>query len=171
MEGELYMIDKVIDPDAEMTKEYAEKFNKKDIIEQLKLDKVTINMNNQKFTISDKDSILKEIIYFDTVYPREKELQSTIDSNRDKARTKLEAMKVRVINATSVADSGNSEYPQFYCFSLINEPLYQNTLEDVYQSTLKESYKFTQMVGLLREKDKQNSESTTTNDFSNVHDH
>ena len=33
MEGELYMIDKVIDPDAEMTKEYAEKFNKKDIIE------------------------------------------------------------------------------------------------------------------------------------------
>ena len=74
MEGELYMIDKVKDPDMEQIKEYKQNYNKQGLEQELKFDKVTINMNYQKFSISDRDSILKEIIYLDSVYPREKEL-------------------------------------------------------------------------------------------------
>jgi len=45
MEGELYMLDKVKDLDDDKTKEYSEKYNKKNIDEELKFEKVTINMN------------------------------------------------------------------------------------------------------------------------------
>lgn len=36
------------------------------------MEKIILNMNSNKFTIRDRDSVLKEIIYMDTVYPREK---------------------------------------------------------------------------------------------------
>lgn len=58
----------------------------------------------------------------DTVYPRLDMMKSIIEDKDDvEKRTKLDALKVRMFNASSIFQTLDDKYPAFFCFSLINE--------------------------------------------------
>lgn len=102
------------------------------------MNKVSVNMNAQKLSIADVDKQLREIIKLDTVYPRLKDIQSVLDNSNDKTkRSSLEALKIIVNNATNILQTLDDKYTTFFCFSMINEKLEDETLKTSYL-TIKE---------------------------------
>ena len=69
--------------------------------------------------------MVKDIIYFENVYPRNDELKKMMDASKstDRGRREiLEENKLRVMNATKLTNDVNMSMKGFYCVTLINEP-------------------------------------------------
>lgn len=121
--GELFMVDKVGIPD----KDVQTKINLAlmvNVKEEISLTKVTITMNENKITVRDSDKQLKDMIRLDQVYPRDQEIKAVLnlESNKGQMRTALEALKIRILDASTLANNLELSYPNFYCMSIINEP-------------------------------------------------
>lgn len=176
MAGDIYMIDKVKDVDSETDERYTNKYKMKDIQDTLVLNKVQIQMNSVKFSIKDKEGEVQEIIYLDTVYPREKEMEKEMEKYPDKRRTQLEEMKIKVMNASLSSDTETRQFSQsgFYCFSLVNDNIETgiDDLRSVYNvfDKITQKNRFVDLITELRNQDKQNSEQDK-NVLDNVHDH
>lgn len=81
LSGQLFMLEKVSEKskDKDLSKTLTQGMFQK-VIGAMTLNKVTVNMNNQKLSISDMNKELKEIIRLDTVYPRMDQIQEVLDS-------------------------------------------------------------------------------------------
>ena len=176
MIGDLYMIQKVVDLDDESGRRYVTEFRLKDIQETLMLKKVQIQMNSQKYSIKDRDGRVEEIIYLDTVYPREAEMEKEMERYPDRKRSQLEELKIKIMNATSSSDTETKRFNEsgFYCFSLINDNIEvgMNDMDSLYTiyDKITQKNRFVDFITELRNQDKQNSESRK-NILDNVHDH
>lgn len=92
--------------------------------QEVRLAKVTVAMNDRKITVSDLDNQLKDMIRMDQVYPREDQLKTLLEdeNNKDKLRTLLETMKVRVLDATGLLQTTDNKVESMFCMAIISEP-------------------------------------------------
>jgi hypothetical protein len=68
---------------------------------------------------------LKDVIYFENVYPRNDELAAAMEAQKSTTKGRrgaLEELKTRVMNVTDYANDITMSMPGFYCLSLFNEP-------------------------------------------------
>lgn len=129
MSGTFYMIDKVKTFDSELRKEFIGESSISNggvnLMTDIHLSQVTIQANEYKIAIYDMNQVLKDVIYFENVYPRNDELEAAM--NIQKSTTKgrrgvLEEMKTRVMNVTDYANDITMSFSGFYCISIFNEP-------------------------------------------------
>jgi len=96
---------------------------------------VNIQVNEQKLAVYDTTNTLKDIIYFEDVYPRNDELKTMMDGSKktEKGRREiLEENKLRVVNATELTNDLSMSFKGLYCVTLINEPKGMYSMKDYY---------------------------------------
>lgn len=134
--GELFMIDKVTKR-SDMEKDQLALLDATGMAgvgETIKLNKVTITANENKLTVRDSDKQLIDMVKLDSVYPRTKQIDEVLndENNKGKYRTVLEMLKIRILDASTLIQSMDMAFPNYYCMTIINEPIRQSNLEQVY---------------------------------------
>jgi hypothetical protein len=134
MGGMLYMVDKVINKDKDSTLKASLTAGSFSVAGgAFVMNKVSINMNANKMSIADSNKELREIIKLDTVYPRMNDIKAVLDNVDDKTkRSSLEALKIKMNNATTILQTLDDKFNTFYCFSMVNEKLTTEELRGDY---------------------------------------
>lgn len=67
---------------------------------------------------------MKDMIRLDQVYPREDQLKTLLEdeNNKDKLRTLLETMKVRMLDASGLLQTTDNKLETMFCMAIISEP-------------------------------------------------
>lgn len=130
--GELYMVDKVtfkkdLPSETESALSAAGLVN---VNMEVRLNKVTITANDNKITVRDSDKQLKDMIRLDQVYPRPSQIEHALSdtNNKDKLRTAVENLKIRILDASGLFQSTDLAFPNYYCMSVLNQPASQEDL-------------------------------------------
>jgi len=131
--GELYMIDKITkknDMTAEL-KAVVASSGMTNVNYEVRLNKVTITSNDNKITVRDSDKQLKDMIRLDQVYPKLSEIEKTMtnEDNKDKTRSAVEALKIRILDASSLFQSSDLAFPNYFCMTVLNEPAASDSLQ------------------------------------------
>jgi len=98
--------------------------------------------------IYDTNNALKDIIYFENVYPRNDELQKLMDQSKklDKGKREVvEENKLMVVNASQLSNDPTMSLTGFYCVTLINEPKGMFEMESYFRS-YRELFKKTMLI-------------------------
>jgi len=176
MGGMLYMVDKVVTDAKDSALKSSLTAGSFNIAKgAFVMNKVSVNMNSNKLSIADSNKELREIIKLDTVYPRMDDITAVLTNVDDKTkRSSLEALKIRMNNATNILQTLDDKFNSFYCFSMVNEKLSTEFLKPDYMKIKEDLNEETE-----EEKETANRKAMTvifdtlerSNRVDNLHDH
>lgn len=88
----------------------------------------------------------------DNLYPRMPEMKAALEGDPMATRSRIEALKIKVLNGSVLTDTYNHTLSGFYCMLLVNEPLETTLREPVYRKALEGDYMDTLQEMLTKSK-------------------